>query len=281
MRTLVSVAALLAVLALCLSAYVHATLPPFPAPAVFWSNQGIFPAKQEQCVASLSERDIAALVSSIATGSAASQDVLSRYIDASAQRPEVVVVFLEQQSGTTREAYSFLKTFLDSAASSLVLPYVYPEAPLSVAISEKASQAVVLDGITSSESVLAHFDSAILSNGKTDVVIVHVARGDASLIATIQQRISGSNFVLGYAADTNFQSPVQAVRIVGRSTVDSGVVVVQDNYADGDYWPADVWSGIVSSVALLIILAVGIGCLFELQTPTKFEKPKRNLRDIN
>jgi putative Ca2+/H+ antiporter (TMEM165/GDT1 family) len=43
----------------------------------------------------------------------------------------------------------------------------------------------------------------------------------------------------------------------------------------GEYWPADVWSGIVISVTLLVLLAIAVGCMFELQTPTRWEKPKR------
>jgi hypothetical protein len=51
-------------------------------------------------------------------------------------------------------------------------------------------------------------------------------------------------------------------------------LVVEHTYG-GEYWPADVWSGIVISVTLLLLLAIAIGCMFELQTPTRWEKPKR------
>jgi hypothetical protein len=256
-----------------------ALLPPFPAPAVFWSNQRYFTANQEQILSSVSEVEISDFISSL-SGSAA-KSAFSRFVDSSAQQPEVVVIFVEQESSPTREAYSFLQAFLESAASSVVAPYAYPEARVSSAIINKVPKAIVLSGLRSDDKVLNHFDNnrAILSDGKVDVVIVQVAHGDASLIASVMERLSGSSAIVGYAADDSFRAPEKSMRLVAFDELENDVVV--EHTYGGDYWPADVWSGIVISVTLIVLLAIGIGCMFELQTPTKWEKTKRTIKEIN
>merc|ERR1711941_220131 len=244
----------LVVLAAFFLAYIHAALlPPFPAPAVFWSGERYFSSKQEQYLTTVSEVEIGDFVSSL-SGSAA-KSVLSGFVNPNAQHPEVVVIFVEQEAQPAREAYSFLQTFLDSASSSLVVPYAYPSASVSDAILNK----------------VAH--RAILSNGKTDVVVVQVASGDASLIAEVEQLLSGSSFVLGYTADASFRAAEKSTRMMALGAMDADLVV--EHTYGGEYWPADVWSGIVISVTLLFLLAIAIGCMFELQTPTRWEKPKR------
>jgi hypothetical protein len=261
-------------------AYIHAALlPPFPAPAVFWSGERYFSSKQEQCLTTVSEVEISSFVSSVS--GAVEKNVLSGFVSSDAQRPEVVVVFVEQEAQPSREAYSFLQTFLDSAASSLVVPYAYPNARVSDAILNKMSQSAILSGLSSDEEVLGYFDNhrAILSDGKTNVIVVQIASGDASLIGAVEQRLSGSSYVLGYAADASFRAAEKSTRMVALSALDSDLVV--EHTYGGEYWPADVWSGIVISVTLLILLAIGIGCMFELQTPTRWEKTKRTIREIN
>jgi hypothetical protein len=256
-------------------AYIHAALlPPFPAPAVFWSGESYFASQQEQCLTTISEVDIGAFVSSI-SGSA-EKNVLSGFVNPAAQRPEVVVIFVEQEAQPARDAYSFLQTFLDSASSSLVAPYAYPGAPVSDVILKKTHNAALLFALSSDETILSYFENnrAILSDGKTDVVVVQVASGDASLIAEVAQRLSGSSYVLGYTADSSFHAAEMSTRMTTFRAVGDDEMVYAETYG-GEYWPADVWSGIVISVTLLVLLAIAVGCMFELQTPTRWEKPKR------
>jgi len=49
------------------------------------------------------------------------------------------------------------------------------------------------------------------------------------------------------------------------------------DYSDSMYWPRGVWEGLLTSLVLLFILALGLWCTAELQTPTKWEKPKVHL----
>jgi len=264
----------LVVLAAFFLAYIHAALlPPFPAPAVFWSGDRYFSSKQEQCLTTVSEVEIGDFVSSL-SGSAA-KSVLSGFVNPNAQHPEVVVIFVEQEAQPAREAYSFLQTFLDSASSSLVVPYAYPSASVSDAILNKVAHPAILSALSSDEAVLNYFKNhrAILSDGKTDVVVVQVASGDASLIAEVEQLLSGSSFVLGYTADASFRAAEKSTRMMALGAIDADLVV--EHTYGGEYWPADVWSGIVISVTLPLLLAIAIGCMFELQTPTRWEKPKR------
>lgn len=103
--------------------------------------------------------------------------MLSGFVNPNAQHPEVVVIFVEQEAQPAREAYSFLQvpqiiyqktairinrthlhflnqTFLDSASSSLVVPYAYPSASVSDAILNKVAHPAILSALSSDEAVL-------------------------------------------------------------------------------------------------------------------------------
>jgi len=241
---------------------------------MFWSGQGYF-NNQEQSLSTLSQSDIADLVSFI-SGSGGKNVRLGDYVASTQQQPEIIVIFVEQQGQPTRDAYSFMGSFLDSAASSLVLPYVYPEASLSAAIlnNEKADSKLV-----DKEDVLQYIEEhqTILSDGKTNIIVVRTNSADASLILAVEQRLTGTSYVLGHAADGMFCDGRKA-RMAPLNVLD-GVVV--ERWYGGEYWPSDVWAGLIAMVILLILLAIGIGCMLELQTPTRWEKTKRTVREAN
>jgi len=48
-----------------------------------------------------------------------------------------------------------------------------------------------------------------------------------------------------------------------------------DDYINSTYWPRGIWEGLFTTLLLLLMLATGLWCTYELQTPTKWDDPKK------
>lgn len=268
------------VLCLCIVAFVGASLfPAFPTPAFFWSGNNLFDGQSESSETYHSDvvTDFVIKASNQETG-----NVLSKFVKNS-QPLEAIVLFIDPKPALSNDFYSFLQPIL-SQSSSLVLPYLYKSQSISTTsqdilygVEQKLIVSNTQAGAIPREQLLQHLanNAALFSNGETDVIAIYLEKevNRAAFVENVNNAVKAqtADYLALYIADTDYVREEESNHNSRRSDVE-----VRDSgkYADSMYWPRGVWEGLITTVMLLFILTVGIWCTAELQTPTKWEKPK-------
>lgn len=267
------------VLCLCIVAFVGASLfPAFPTPAFFWAGNNFFDGQSESLETYHSDvvTDFVIKASNQETG-----NVLSKFVKNS-QPLEAIVLFIDPKPALSNEFYSFLQPIL-SQSSSLVLPYLYKSQSISTtsqdilyAFEQKIIVSNTQAGAIPREQLVQHLanNAAIFSNGETDVIAIYLEKeaDRATFVANVNNAIKAqtADYLALYIADTDYVREEESNHGSKREVEarDAG------KYANSTYWPRGVWEGLLSTILLLFILTVGIWCTAELQTPSKWEKPK-------
>jgi len=288
--------ALLLVLALIYVASSSAQLPSLLSPSFIWSGQPLFNAKMQVEDATIFPDDLADFVDSVINGSRPvdQEDVLGQHLLTTYAKPEVVIVWIEPMGRLAHESYTFLRPSLDSSASSLIIRNYWPaEASIGrwltipdSTVVGRGSNAVGNIQKVPKNDLLQHLknNQAMFSDGKTDMIVVFISHKEAIFymrsIQPLVEELSRGNYMALFTSNKAFEPEIrvparrsyvrntEVERLVARSTAD-------------DYWPRSIYEALLVAITFAIILAVGIGCLAELQTPTKWEKTKRNIREVN
>jgi len=267
-----------------------------PVSTFIWSGQGTFAAVRQQELQTISEEDLFKFVQGLEEPLLRSQGYLEQHLSKRSQfeRPEIVVIFVEPVGKWAHEAYNFLKPILDSSASSLVVPYSRPA--LTIVKRLAASPSVILSArepLVSGQETAARYvpknallnhmqeNKGLFSNGKTDILVVALSERDAAFVEAVHnavQDLSEGRYLSIFTAEQEY---IPEAHMLIRPASDSDVMrIVKRNQADG-YWPRSIYEGLLAVIVMGLILIVGVGCLTELQTPTKWEKTKRNIREVN
>jgi len=125
-------------------------------------------------------------------------------------------------------------------------------------------------------------NKAIFSNGKTEVVVVALADRDAAFVGVLDgvlKELTNGRYLAIFTAEREY-IPDEHINLRPNADERNVVRLVARSSSD-DYWPREIYEGLLAVIVMTIILIVGIGCLMELQTPTKWEKTKRNIREVN
>lgn len=272
------------VVCLCIVAFVGASLfPAFPTPAFFWAGNNFFDGQRE-CLSNYQSDVVTDFV--IKARNQATGNALSSFVK-EAQPLETIVLFIDPKPALANDYYSFLQPFL-SQSTSLVLPFVYKSESISTTSQDilfgvDPSQRVIvsntLEGAVSRAQLVDYLaqNEAIFSNHVTEVIAVYLEKegNKAAFIESVNTAIKSrtSNYLALFIADTDYVREEEGShnkRSVEREveTRDAGY------YANGKYWPRGVWEALLSAAMLIFILTVGLWCTAELQTPSKWEKPK-------
>jgi len=273
-----------AALLLCVVTIVGASLfPAFPTPAFFWSGNSFFGGQKESLDTYHSDSVTNFVLSTVkhdTTGNELSKFVTDR------QSLEALVLFIDPKPALSNEFYSFLQPIL-SQSGSLILPFVYKSESLTTTSQDilhgvPEGQKLVVSNSLSIGNLrreqLVEFitqTNVIFSNGVTDVIAVYLEMQEnrAAFVESVNNALKArtTNYMALLIADTDY--------IRDEEEPDTNIRAVRDleprnDYASGTFWPQAVWEGLLTTILLLFILAIGLWCTAELQTPTKWEKPK-------
>jgi len=258
--------------------------PAFPTPAFFWSGNRFF-GDQKESLETLQSDSITDFVLSVVRQETGSD--LDKFVSNN-QPLEAIVLFIDPKPALSNEFYSFLKPIL-SQSNSLVLPFVYKSESLSTTSQDilygvPASQKILVSNSLSIGNMrrehLVDFISqndVIFSNGVTDVITVYLEKQEnrAGFVESVNNAIKArtTDYMALLIADTDYTREDD-----GRDTHERQMRDIEkrdaSDYINSTYWPQGVWEGLLTTLLLLSILAVGLWCTGELQTPTKWEKPK-------
>lgn len=265
-----------------------------PVSTFIWSGQTTFaqPSQVEQ--QTVAEEDLLRFVRGLEEPLLRSTTGhLERHLSSGAlERPEVIAIFVEPVGKWAHEAYTFLRPVLDSSASALIVPYARPSGSLIRRLADVPS--VLLSGARGGEEHRAHYvpksdlvtylqsNKAIFANGKTEVIVVALTDRDGAFVGVMDgvlKELSNGRYLSIFTAEREYV-PDEHINIRPGADERDIVRLVKRSDSD-DYWPRSIYEGLLAVIVMGIILIVGIGCLMELQTPTKWEKTKRNIREVN
>jgi len=241
---------------------------------------------------------------------------LMKFWSTSTYSPEIIVLFLEPKMRTEQFAelaassiFSKLKQLVESAPSSVTLPYVYSttdatvgstitESLLSAAKAAKATVYLASNSAGEHQGVshmalnqlksIATPQWSALHNGVPDVLIVSLGSTDAqgfaaddTLIASLHNAFSGVPFIALFTAEglstgnikTTYPSSHPSLAAFERERMQTTL----GNF--NSLWPGNVIQGLIVMVPFLVILGIGIGCLFNVQSALKFDAEK-NVRRV-
>jgi len=269
-------------LCFCIVYFVSASLfPAFPTPAFFWSGNNFFDG-QSECLETY-HSDIVTDFVIRASVQETTGNVLSKFVKNN-QPLEMIVLFIDPKPALSNAFYSFLQPIL-SQSSSLILPFVYKSESISTTSQD------ILFGVAGTKVIFSNKEgalpraqvvdyitqnTALFSNGETDVIVVYLENqvNRAAFVESVNNAISAQTLdYLGlFIADTDYTREEEAdSHLRSERSIE---VRDADEYAQGKYWPQGVWEGLLVTILLITILAIGVWCTSELQTPTKWEKPK-------
>jgi len=279
---------------------VSSVLPSLLSPTFIWSGQPILNDKMQVEESTVFPAALFNFVQSLAASRLDERDIgaLGKHWSPANFKPEVVIVWMEPMGKLAHESYAFLQPTLNSSVSSVIVRNYWPSAdfirtwltiPSSILVgrgNKERDPYLNIRRVTKNDfPQFLRSNQGMFSDGKTDVIVVFLTQKDAvfymrNIQSTIEE-LSGGNYVAIYTSDKAYEPEIrtpssrsyvrgsnEVQRLVTRSTSD-------------DYWPRSVYEGLLIVITFGIILAVGICCLVELQTPTKWEKTKRNIREVN
>jgi len=263
--------------------------PTFPTPTFLWAGNAYFTGKNAEHLESVQMDALTDFVSKLTKPkSRVFQADLINYASKEAVAPEVLILYIEPKAELSHTAYSFLQTSVTTAVSSVIVPNLYQSSYASASESLGSlldDTTVVADNRQNAVpfSQLSQYltdNSGIFSNGVVDVIVVYLPSDSskATIFAAIQEQISvlsAGSFVAVYTAETGYTA-ADTKRAVSRREVDAHERLARTDTPStlALYWPKEVWEGMFVFIILGILLIVGMGCTFALQTPSKWEKIK-------
>jgi hypothetical protein len=123
-------------------------------------------------------------------------------------------------------------------------------------------------------------NSVIFSNDAIDIVLVYIdSVSDRDLINTVGRFVderTGGKYIAVYTADNVYSPPEKQMKRRGAEREEE-----RDNelraFDTAHWWPRQIWEGLFVTLLLITIFGVGLWCTFELQVPSKWEKPKQHM----
>jgi len=276
-----------AALLLCVVTFVGASLfPAFPTPAFFWSGNSFFGPDQKECLGTYHSDSVTDFVLRAVKHDTTEND-LSKFVAANPQPLETIVLFIDPKPALSNAFYSFLQPIL-SQSSSLILPFVYKSESLTTTSQDilygiPHDQRVIVSNSLSIGNMrreqLVDFitqNDVVFSNGVTDVIAVYLEKQEtrAAFVESVNNAIKARtvNYLALLIADTDYLREEEGSDTHIREARD---IQIRTDYASSTYWPQGVWEGLLTTILLLLpILGVGLWCTAELQTPTKWDKPR-------
>jgi len=269
--------------------------PQFPSPAFLWSGTSAFTEPHGQCLDTLSTDTVVEFVGGFFEAKGTNQNALMKFVRPGTVVPEILVVFLEPKPELSHTAYSYLKDTLQGATSSLVLPYTYKTDPEDAATGESIigksnGQAIVSgqEGGIPNKDLLTRLEERkeLLSNGATELLMIYLESDTVkseliSKVTKFVQEQTNGNYIALFTADNTYeveeeQKPKEA-RVFDEDISMAREIEERGDggyYAQGRFWPNAIWEGLGITIVFGIILAIGVQCTIELQTPIRWEKVK-------
>jgi len=276
------------------------------SPVFLWSNSQYFNGKNVQ-------------VKSLTPVQSLQETIFKSDFVSQSQKPETLIVFIQPHlrsdefvtlaaaRGATPNGGVFanLKTLVESSTSSLVIPNVLPASEGALGSHLVQELVSVVDGSVTFVSTSGKVEGAgdakqikmddflstvpAAKNGKTDLIVVYMNAENAAHLATddakVQkfcQHISGQSYVAVFGAKSMVNKPLQkrfteeeaSVRQLSKRLT-PGLVYIAANM-----WNSSIVTALLISLPFILILAVGLCCVFDIQSEPNFEKPlssKKNL----
>jgi len=291
---------------------------PLSSPLFLWSNTKIFKSVNQEIFQSTTTQDLSSFI-------VASQSPLSVYYSETPSKPEIVVLFTQElsrnefdvlakvyDSEITGGSFSNLKTILENAASSVIIPYASTDSSsLALHLKDLVKRQPILVSQTETSTPFAlkslkfqqmslstlgdrlRSDWDILNNQVVDLIIVTLEGKESDTqLAKVIDSIKNTKYVAAFVPSSNVDyttvfpdtHPImfefetlhlqdqQHTRAVVGNKSNSNGTVV---IPQSSYWPAGIVQGLIVSIPLLIILSVGVHCAFTLQSALKFDAEKR------
>jgi len=202
---------------------------------------------------------------------------------------EAVVLYIDPKPALSNDFYSFLQPILGQTGS-LILPFVYKSSTASstsqdildgmmlpanrLIVSNSRPDAIRRENVL--EYLVSHND--IFSNGVVDFIVIYLEKEEnrAGFVQSVDQAVKAqtADYLAMLVADTDYVRAEEEQDMRNKRSAEERDVEARDagHYAQGKYWPRAIWEGLFAAILLLIILATGVWCTYELQTPSKWEK---------
>jgi len=178
-----------------------------------------------------------------------------------------------------------------SQTGSLILPFVYKNAAVGTTsqdilegMAQGGHQVIVSNSrphAVKRENLINYLGShnAIFSDGITDLIVIYLEKEEnrAAFVQAVDQEVKAqtTDYLAVLVADTDYAREEEQVR--SKRSDEERSIEARDagDYINSTYWPRGIWEGLLTTVLLLLILATGLCCTYELQTPTKWDDPKK------
>jgi len=282
--------------------------PIVTTPALFWSNQG-FLGERDQTLEVLATDK---LVRSIFSKSV-NPEVVVLFVEKELSTKELSTLAGAYEQQPNGGSFSNLKRLIETSSSSKVAPYVHgiysgslvgtsiaSDILVNLAHSNNKVNVVVASDYLSpnafsnprtSETISnlkvekisietlkqkLESDWEILSNGKTDVILVYLNsqyKSDDELVGSVSAALNKVSYVAAFTGETAEADLTSTFDLTGVYYKDSG----SDDSDDDTNWPAEIVEALLVMLPFIIILLMGLCCSFQIQSELKFdaEKPKR------
>jgi len=258
--------------------------PEIPTPVFLWSGSHYFTAKTQYLESTTTNQITDFIVSII------SQTNIKNPLEALTNHevPELVIVWITPSDALHSNSYKQIQPLIESSGSSIIIPYSYhgnsvPSASLITNVIRTGHKVIIAQDHLSEKSEdivnverdkLVNYlenEKDIFNNGKPDLLVVYTPTDSVDFISKVDKKVKElsqgiyvavltSDFPVGHVSDT-----VTAVH--------TQVAVMQRDmwhFAQGEFWPIQVWEGLLISILLILMLIVGVGCTATVQTPQKW-----------
>eukprot|EP01088_Endostelium_zonatum_P001296 TRINITY_DN11607_c0_g1_i1.p1 TRINITY_DN11607_c0_g1~~TRINITY_DN11607_c0_g1_i1.p1 ORF type:complete len:298 (+),score=64.86 TRINITY_DN11607_c0_g1_i1:54-947(+) len=281
MKTVLSCILLLVVCTQATSTF----FPETTSPVLLWSGQNVFSGKSIQHLERTTSKQLGMFISQLE-----SRSVTTLKLTTAEAKPEVIVLFVTENSGIHSSQLSQFEKLVTSAESSVIIPYNYHDGQRTTSenmLSALSGKLIISKAVVNSKSsdentkyvatsALSSFlgseeEKSFVDKTHSEVVIVYlkgVEDAQHFVESTTEQisKITNGNFIAILFADEK----IQAIEETKEAVHFQMAVIKRETVDNNDYFPVSVWEGIMASVVLIFILAVGVGCLSTVQTPKRW-----------
>lgn len=280
--------------------------PTVTTPALFWSNKGFLGDRDQTLEVLTTDK----LVKSIFSKSV-NPEVIVLFVEPELSTKEFSALSGAYEQLPNGGSFSNLKRLIETSSSSKVAPYVHGIYQSSLIGTSIASDVLSSLAQSSTVNVFVASDSVapsgfsnprtaesvsnlniqkisiaelkqnlqsnweILSNGKTDVVVVYLDaqyKADDEFVGSVCSMLAVPYVAVftGETAESVLTTSVDEMS--GLYYKDSS-----DDSGDDSNWPPEIVEALLVMIPYILILLVGVCCSFQIQSELKFdaEKPKR------
>lgn len=277
--------------------------PTITTPALFWSNKGFLGERDQTLEVLATDKLVKSIISQ-----SINPEVIVLFVEPELSTKEFSTLAGAYEQLPNGGSFSNLKRLIETSASSKVAPYVHgiyqtslvgtsiaADILSSLSHSSTVNVFVASDSLAPSgfsnprtaESIsnlnvqkisIAQFKQnlesnwEILSNGKTDVVVVYLNahyKADDEFVGSVCAGLTAP-YVAVFTAET-------AESILTTNVGEMKEVFYKDSSSDDGNWPSEIVEALLVILPYIIILLLGLCCSFSIQSELKFdaEKPKR------